>query len=187
MKEDKEDKKLVVHFFKNKSIQARNYPKTEGKNPDFELYENERLFGICELKSITDYEFLGLRKDPTYNKIQDKIHKASKQFRSANSAHKSPNILFFINHCNKVGFQDLWFVLTGQATPPNKPSDPFDVRYLNRLLKKDDLSFVDFFIWADMFGNEISFLINFDSRYSKELIDSLSSKALERKNIKEFT
>ena len=84
----KDDKILVIDYFNFKFIEARHYPKTgKGEKPDFELFIKANLFGFCELKSIIDYEFSGLRNDPTYNKIQAKIHKSSKQFKSVNSSH----------------------------------------------------------------------------------------------------
>ena len=182
------DKELIIKFFKSKSLDARHYPKkAKGEQPDFELFDNDQLFGFCELKSIVDYKLTGLRNDPTYNKIQAKIHKAAKQFKSVNSNHKHPNILFFINHCKKVGFQDLWYVLTGQTNQPNQTSEPIDLRYLKRLLRKDDLSLIDFFIWADIVGDRALFLINSDSEFSNKLKESISSRAFEKINIKDFT
>lgn len=180
-----EDKQLLITFFKTKAIEARHFPKTaRGKKTDFELYFQNDIFGYCELKSIIDYEFYGERHDPTYNKIQNKIHEAAKQFESVNPDHFKPNIVFFINHSSMVGWQDLWYVLTGQATPPNQPTEPIDLRYLHRLTKKGDLTIIDYFIWADVCGTNISFVINSESRFTKELKESISSKAYEKINIK---
>jgi hypothetical protein len=179
-----DDKLLVIKFFKAKNIEARHFSKkSKGKKADFELYSGNHIFGYCELKSILDYEFSGLRHDPTYNKIQNKIHEAAKQFHSVNPNHLNPNIIFFINHTKKVGWQDLWYVLTGQVTPPNQPSEPIDVTYLLRLLKKDDLAIIDYFIWSDTFGENISFSINSDSHFTNELKERISSKLYENINI----
>ena len=148
-----EDKDLTINFFKSKQIEARHFPKVnEGKKADFELYLNNNLFGYCELKSIVEYDFVGERQDPTYNKIQSKVHKSAKQLESVNSSHSVPNIVFFINHTKNVGWQDLWYVLTGQATPPNQPTVPVDLRYFSRLKKKGDFDIIDYFIWKDVFN-----------------------------------
>jgi hypothetical protein len=182
-----DDKELVIRFFRTKNIEACHFPKqSKGKKADFDLYLGNCNFGYCELKSILDYEFSGLRQDPTYNKIQNKIHEAAKQFYSVNPNHMKPNIVFFINHSKKVGWRDLWYVLTGQMTPPTQPSEPIDLRYLQRLLKKDDLSALDYFIWADTFGKNISFTINGDSHFTNELKESISSKEYEEKNINDI-
>ncbi len=182
-----DDKLLVIKFFKTRNIEARHFSKkSKGKKADFELYSGNHIFGYCELKSILDYKFSGLRHDPTYNKIQNKIHEAAKQFHSANPDHLNLNIIFFINHTKKVGWQDLWYVLTGQVTPPNQPTEPIDLRYLNRLAKKGDLTIIDYFIWVDVCGTNISFVINAESKFTKELKENISSKAYERINIKDI-
>jgi hypothetical protein len=180
-----DDKELSIRFFKSKDIEARHFPKRiEGKKADFELYLENRLFGYCELKSIVDYDLFGERPDPTYNKIQNKIHEAAKQLKTVNTGHSVPNIVFFINHTQKVGWQDLWYVLSGQATPPNQPTEPIDIRYLNRLKEKGDLEVIDYFIWAGISESNISFCINQTSPFTADLKNTISSKAYERKNIK---
>jgi len=182
-----DDKLLVIRFFKTKNIEARHFPKkSKGKKADFELYLGDQIFGYCELKSILDYELSGLLHDPTYNKIQNKIHEATKQFNSVNPNHLKPNILFFMNHTEKVGWQDLWYVLTGQVTPPNQPSEPIDLSYLIRFLKTDDLAIIDYFIWADTFGENISFCINSDSHFINALKERINPKAYEKMNINDI-
>ncbi len=90
----KDDKNRAIAYFKLKDIEARQISKKKsGKKPDLELYIDNSLFGICEIKSIVDYEFIGEHSDPTNNKIQNKIHEASKQFSAYNADHKVPNIL----------------------------------------------------------------------------------------------
>lgn len=176
-----DDKKLVMLFFKTKNIEARHFPKkSKGKQVDFELYFGNNIFGYCELKSILDYDFYGLWHDPTYNKVQNKTHEAVKQFNSVNPDHVKPNIVFFMNHTRKVGFQDLWYVLTGQVSPPTQPSEPIDLQYYKRLSKKDDLAAIDYFIWADTIGDNISYLIKDGSHFTNELKECISSKAYEK-------
>ena len=143
----KEDKARAVSFFSMKGIDARQISEKEsGKKPDLELYIDDSLFGYCEIKSIVDYDFIGEHHDPTNNKIQNKIHEASKQFSAYNADHNVPNILLFMNHYKNIGFKDLWVVLTGQETPPNNPSEPIDIRYAKRLAQKNDLSHIDYFV-----------------------------------------
>ena len=180
----KADKELTIGFFRSKGIAAKHFPKRkEGKKPDFELYSEETLFAFCELKSIVDYEVCGLRHDPTYNKIQNKIHEASNQLKAANPDHTVPNIIFFLNRTDKVGWQDLWHVLTGQIMPPNQPSEIVDLSYLKRLLEKDDLARIDFIVWADTNRPIISYVINQDSDFSAVLRENISSVAYEKTDI----
>jgi hypothetical protein len=177
------DKELAIRYFLSKNIIAKHFSKKiQGKKPDFELYFENNLLGFCELKSIVEADFTGERPDPTYSKIQNKIHEATKQFANINPAHTDANVLFFINHSNTLGFQDLWYVLSGQVTPPNQPSEPIDLRYLKRLLKKDDLSKIDFIVWADLFKKRVSFTLNMDSKFTKTLKQKLSTKAFEKLN-----
>ena len=176
----KKDKDIAIEFFKHKDIDARTISKKKpGKTPDLDLYIEKTLFGCCEIKSIVDYDFVGERSDPTYNKIQNKIHEAAKQFADYNSDHTVPNILFFINHYQNIGFQDLWAVLTGQVTPPNKPSEPLRVRYAKRLNRKKDLEYIDYFIWLDASKKLACYTINDTSHFQELLKEKLCSKAYE--------
>jgi|GEM_PF-3779662 len=180
----KVDKELTINFFRSKGIDAKHFPKRkEGKKPDFELYSENTLFAFCELKSIVDYDFYGLRHDPTYNKIQNKIHEASKQLKAANPDHSIPNIIFFLNHTDKVGRADLWQVLTGQLMPPNHPSEIVDLTYLKRLWDKGDLVLIDYIIWVDTCKPIISYVINKDSEFSAVLKKNISSVAFEKTDI----
>lgn len=180
----KADKELAISYFMSKSIDAKHFPKQkEGKKPDFELYLEKRLFGFCELKSIVDYEFSGLRHDPTYNKIQNKIHEAASQLKNANPEHSVANIIFFINHTDKVGWADLWLVLTGQVMPHDQPSEIVDFTYLKRIVEKDDLAVVDYIIWADTCKPLISYIINQDSAFGNTLRNHIGSVAYEKTDI----
>ncbi|MFH1931724.1 MAG: hypothetical protein ABIN18_09080 [Pseudomonadota bacterium] len=176
----KNDKKLVINFFRSKNIEARHFPKkVSGKKPDFVLFLNDNIFGYCELKSIVDYDLYGERHDSTYNKIQNKIHEASNQFTASNSHHTLPNILFFINHCVKISFQNLWYVLTGQTTSPNLLTEPIDLRYLQRLIRKNDLINIDYIIWTNTYKSMTSFILNQESNFTEQLKNNISSKAYE--------
>ena len=180
----KDDKKSAIAYFKFKGIDARPISeKTPGKTPDLKLYSGDSLFGYCEIKSIVDYEFIGGgRSDPTYNKIQNKIHVAAKQFSCHNPNHVVPNILMFINHFKNAGFIDLWPVLNGQVTPPNKPSEPIFIRYPKRLAQKNDFEHIDYFIWIDVEKRLASYSINGMSSFQKALKEKFSSKAYEYLN-----
>jgi len=176
----KKDKDIAIDFFKLKNIDARTISKkNSGKTPDLDLFIEETLFGCCEIKSIVDYDFTGERPDPTYNKIQNKIHEAAKQFADYNSGHSVPNILFFINHYQNIGFQDLWTVLTGQVTPPNKPSELLLANYAKRLNRKKDLEYIDYFIWLDVAKGLACYTINDTTHFQKILKEKLCSKAYE--------
>jgi hypothetical protein len=176
----KEDKNRAIAFFKLKDINARPISKKKArKTPDLDLFIEDTLFGCSEIKSIVDYDFIGERSDPTYNKIQNKIHAAAKQFAAYNPNHSVSNILFFVNHYQHAGFQDLWTVLSGQVTPPNKPSKPLFVRYAKRLAEKNDLEYIDYFIWLDVLKGLACYTINDMTSFQKVLKERVCSKAYE--------
>lgn len=182
MPNDKSDKKKAIQFFQTKGIEARNHPKTSNKeNPDFELYVDNELFGLCELKSIIKYNFYGFRADPTFNKIQQKIHKASNQFRASDPKHKLSHIILFINHDEHIRCQDLKLVLTGDEFPSGKYPELFEPRYRNRLLRKNDLEF-DFLVWIEINTQRVFYFINEDSKFVDFLKNKISKKMYEYLN-----
>jgi|SRR3989338_2828807 len=146
---EKRDKEQTNQFFKNFGLDARLISKAEVQTPDFGIYQNSNLFGYCELKSIIKEEWKnGTRKDPTYNRIQGKIHEAVKQLKTINAKHTVPNIIVIINHEEHCGKPDLHAVLTGKFLLTQGEVD-FDARYRNRLLKNRDLSHPDLIVWID--------------------------------------
>jgi hypothetical protein len=67
--------------------------------------------------------------------------------------------------------------------PPNRLSAIVDVTYLERLVKKDDLSIVDYIVWADTFRPMISYVINQQSQFTEALKNNISSVANEKMDI----
>ncbi len=146
---EKKDKEKTSQFFKKLRLEARLISEGETKAPDFEIYQNNNLFGYCELKSVMEDDWMdGGRPDPTYNKIQNKIHEAVKQLKTINPAHTVPNIILIINHEEHCGSPDLHTVLTGKFLSTKGEID-FDHRYQVGLVKKGDLSQVDAIVWID--------------------------------------
>jgi len=176
----RQDKETTRNFFARKGVEVRDYPKrTGGKAVDFILFLDDKVWAYAEVKTIVEYDFFGERGDPTYNKIQNKIHEASKQFATSNPGHEYPNIIVFINHTPRIGFQDLWLVMTGQYSPPGRDSEVMDLRYLKRLVTKNDLNDIDFFVWIDHSMKKMCYAINSDSAFGQRLRCHISSKAHE--------
>lgn len=97
-----------------------------GKTPDFKLFQNDSLFGYCEVKSPRDdwldeqFESAtsnqlvgGGRPDPVFNRILRHLESASSQLQSANPTHIHFNCVIFVNHDNESGYVDLQELLTG--------------------------------------------------------------------------
>ena len=121
--------------------------------------------------------FEDLHKDPAFNNIQNKIHEASKQLKSANPKHDFPNIIFFINHHPLRGVQDLKWVMTGEVS--SKAPDVLNMRFLKRLSEDGDLSVIDFIIWKDSFKDKIFYSIRSESPFENILKANISSKWFE--------
>ena len=168
---EKKDKQKVINFFKTKGLEARHFPKKKsGKKPDFELYLNSNFFGYCELKSISKEDWAGgSRPDPTYNRIQNKIHEACKQLREVNQKHTFPNIVVIINREKICGWPDLVIVLKGKFPTSDKGEIDFDTRFRNRLLRRGDLKTLDLAIWIDNDTSKTHYLYNNNSSFKKQL------------------
>lgn len=167
MPEDSRDKRLTIEYFRKKGIEAHLFPEISGiSNPDFELYIDGDLLAYCELKSIIPYDLLSSNlppgqicqiehnNNPAFNNIQNKIHEASIQLKSANPNHGLPNILFFINHNRHRNVDDLKEVI---GVPLSNASDvpcPLYPKYRNRLLINGDLLVVDYIIFLESHDKE---------------------------------
>ena len=102
------DENQAISFFKNKGIEAQKISDNiSGKIPDLELHINAAFLGYCEIKSIVPYNLIDERRDPSYKKIQNKIHEVFKQFEAYNQNYACPNSLLFMNHFQHTGFRDL--------------------------------------------------------------------------------
>jgi len=147
--DDNEDKRKVIEFFQNRGLEVIPIPKVQDrKTPDFEVRLNNNIFAYCELKSIKQYNWSGVRCDPNYNRIQNKIHEACKQLMGINPNHSIPNIVIILNHDRCCNLGHLNAVLKGKISTA-KGEVNFDTRYRNRLLKKDDLINIDLIIWLE--------------------------------------
>lgn len=94
----KANEERVYSFLKTMKLEPLRFSKEElkaSKTPEFRVYKDGKLICYCEVKSIFDDNFEGVRPDPTYNTIQNKIHEAVKQFDSVNPFHDYPNVLAF--------------------------------------------------------------------------------------------
>jgi hypothetical protein len=172
----KEDKQIATRFFASKNLEARPFSKTKGKSPDFELYLKDDFFAYCELKSITKYEWSGLRDPPIWNNIQNKIHEARKQFTDVNPNHNMPNILIIINYDDHYNWQDLYKVLFGKEPIAELPA--YDTRHLKRLIRDGGLFETDFIIWLDLIGTDIKPFqtVNAQSRFKNKLKRQMINK-----------
>lgn len=188
MKDDKEDKQMAILYFKSKNIDARKFPKTSRKkNPDFILNLENNPFGYCELKSIDPFywpdnlpscqPYESLHNDSAFNAIQNKVHEASNQLKAVNPKHEIPNIILFINHHQGRGPGDLRTVITGQISMAD-PDILWPV-YAKRLLERNDLSHIDYFIWIDIRSNKAYYYIQKGSNFQNILKEKICSKCFE--------
>src|SRR5216110_3025166 len=111
--------KFAEEYLKKRSLRPERFSKEErrrGKTPDFRVFARADLVAYCEAKHVQYDEWLdkqlekakpqqvvgGLRADPIFNRISNRIHEAAQQFDAVNPDHKIPNVLIFVNsdrHC----------------------------------------------------------------------------------------
>jgi hypothetical protein len=179
LRRDCSDEILVAEYFKTKlDLIAERFNKKIriGKTPDFIVKNADGLSFFCEVKSIKTDMWLdnlfkknrsiellgGIREndkgeptDPAYNRVAAKIHEAFTQFKSVNSSHEQPNVLFFINHDQNSGCQDLDAVLTGSIECNDGTKFMAFEKYSEGRIKNEKL-FIDLCLWWDIWKSEES-------------------------------
>jgi hypothetical protein len=155
------DESIVAQFLAKKALIATEFQKQErrkGKTPDFRVLSKDVFAFFCEVKSINKDSVMGLREDPTFNRLADDIHTAVKQFDAVNPKVEMPNVLAFVNHDQDCGSLDLVGVLTGNFIGENDKPDPIYKKFSDGRIK-DEKARIHLYLWLDDFKPE-DFLFN---------------------------
>jgi hypothetical protein len=150
--------------FERQGLNLERYSRAEtlaGRTPDFKVVQAEATVAFCEVKSPRDdwldeqlevapaFEiFGGLRDDPTFNRIARHVRKAASQFNAVNSDHTIPNILVFVNHAERNGFNDLYETLTGFARTESGENIA-TMMHIAQGRIGEARSKIDLYVWAD--------------------------------------
>jgi len=130
------------------------------KTPDFRVFANGELAFYCEVKTAQEDDWLdkqvdvappltlvgGPRTDPTYNRINNQIHNAVRQFDAVNRAMDHPNVLAIVNGDDGAAFTDLIQVLTGNAYCASGEVIPMFREYSDGRIREEKLR-VHLYLW----------------------------------------
>jgi len=134
----------------------------QGKTPDFRVFKGTEFVLYCESKHVQYDEWLdkqladaqpleivgGLRHDPIYNRLADRIHDAAKQFEAVNPDRQFPNVLIFTNSDTHCGFPDLLSVLTGNFYAEGGVVDPIFKQISEGRIREEKLT-IDLYVWLN--------------------------------------
>ena len=164
--DSKADEKVVEGLLRGHGLKPQRFAKEERqgrRTPDFRVYKGDNLAFYCEVKTVSSDEWLGrqlaevspgflaggVRSDPIYNRLSQKIHEAYKQFDSVNPHSEKPNVLALINHDDLCGLIDLYSVLTGDAFVEEGRRIPMFRKFSEGRVKNDKSS-IHLYIWLDL-------------------------------------
>lgn len=169
--ESAEDEALVAAFWKEKGVETQRFAKNEtrlAKTPDFKLYQDAKLIAYCEVKTFKHDEWLDKliekaspgeivgapRPDPTYNRITNAIHTASKQLEAVNPKHEHLNFLVLVNRDKTTEYRDLESVLTGYWDPFRGIFEKTHTAYSEGRIKEEKRK-TDLYVWLEPSLNRI--------------------------------
>lgn len=184
------DKKIVADFLATKGLRAEEFSKkgkAQSKTPDFRVFFEQDFAFFCEVKTLLRDEWLdqllegvgpgvmvgGIRIDPTYNRVSNKIHEAVKQFDAVNPNLVHPNVLVLINHDRDSDFDDLRVAYEGDLITEEGHRYPIFRRISEGRIKQEKLR-IHLFVWIDVFEDEPNYFFLYNLN-SKEYLDPLCS------------
>jgi len=156
---------FAVEWLTRHGLRAERFTKLEmrqSKTPDFRVFKSTEFAFYCESKHVQYDEWLdrqlanaqpleivgGLRHDPIYNRLADRIHDAAKQFEAVNPDHEFPNVLIFTNSDTHCGFPDLLSVLTGNFHAEGGVVDPIFKHISEGRIREEKLT-IDLYVWLN--------------------------------------
>jgi hypothetical protein len=156
---------FAIEWLARHGLRAEQFSKMEmrqGKTPDFRAFKGTEFVLYCESKHVQYDEWLdkqladaqpleivgGLRHDPIYNRLADRIHDAAKQFEAVNPDRQFPNVLIFTNSDTHCGFPDLLSVLTGNFYAEGGAVDPIFKQISEGRIRDEKLT-IDLYVWLN--------------------------------------
>jgi hypothetical protein len=161
---------FAIEWLARHGLRAERFSKSEtrqGKTPDFRVLKGTEFVLYCESKYVQHDEWLdkqlanaqpleivgGLRHDPIYNRLADRIHDAAKQFEAVNTG-QFPNVLILTNSDAHCGFPDLLSVLTGNFYAEGGAVDPIFKQISEGRIREEKLT-IDLYVWLNEWkGNQ---------------------------------
>ncbi len=187
------DNARVKELFEAYGLRCEGFSKDEmrkSKTPDFRVYRGAEMACFCEVKSAAEDEWLdrqlnsaptgtlvgGARNDPIYNRIENKIHEAIKQFDAVNPSQAHPNVLVLVNHDKHANRFDLEAVLIGSIPVQGGGRLRGFTNYSHGRIR-DEKFRIHLYLWVDEVLNGKSFVFNeaIPAHYTR-LVDLFSAK-----------
>jgi hypothetical protein len=187
------DNQRVRQLFETYNLRAEGFSKEkmcQSKTPDFRVYRGSEFVFFCEVKSAVEDEWLdrqllsaptetlvgGVRQDPIYNRIENKIHQAVQQFDAVNPNQAHPNVLVLVNHDRHADRVDLEAVLAGSIPLQGGGRLRGFTNYSHGRIR-DDKFRIHLYLWLDeaLNGKFFVFSERIPAHYAK-LIDLFSAK-----------
>jgi hypothetical protein len=156
---------FAISFLSKYELRVERFTKDEmrhGKTPDFRVFKGGDFVFYSEAKHVQHDEWLdkqletakplelvgGLRHDPIFNRLADRIHDAARQFKSVNSSREFPNVLIFTNSDRQCGFPDLRGVLTGNFYAEGGHVEPIYKSISEGRIREEKLT-IDLYVWLN--------------------------------------
>jgi hypothetical protein len=127
----------------------------------------------------------GLRHDPIFNRIADRIHDAARQFAAVNSSREVPNVLIFTNSDEQCGFPDLLGVLTGNFYAEGGGVEPI-YRSISEGRIRDEKLTIDLYVWLNEWKGDAqkgSLFFVQGSKHYRLLCDLLGSDPAQHRRV----
>jgi hypothetical protein len=114
--DEQADLDLVAAYLAAHGLSAERFSKEEmlaGKTPDFRVRKGGAIVAYCEVKAPQDDHWLGVRRDPTNDRLVRFLRQAAAQFDAVNPSRAELNILAYVSHKVGTRYADLHETLTG--------------------------------------------------------------------------
>jgi hypothetical protein len=129
------------------------------KTPDFMVFIDDEFGFFLEVKEVrSSSSDSALRKDPTFNRLTDDVHTATKQFRSVNPDHEHPNVLAIVNNDQMCGTIDLVGIVTGNLMLEDGENAPIYMKYAKGRANAD-IKQMDLIAWFDAYKADQCYFI----------------------------
>jgi hypothetical protein len=136
------DLDLVAAYLTALGLSAERILKQPGKTPDFRVRMDGAIVAYCEVKAPQEDNWLGVRKDPTNERLVRFLKQAVEQFNAVNPSRAELNILAFVNHKGGTRYADLDETLTGYFLAS-------DGRSIPTMRPPAEVSEVDIYLWFE--------------------------------------
>ena len=164
------DNQQVACFLGRYGLRCEPFSKDElarSKTPDFRVFQDSNLAFFCEVKSLVKDGWLddqlsearpgelvgGLRHDPVYNRVSNKVHVAVQQFDAVNRDRSQSNVLIFVNRDRMADYNDLRATLTGGIPLEGGGTFLGFSEYSDGRIREEKYR-IDLYIWLDLWLDE---------------------------------